>query len=115
MASVPRLYNRIVEAVKAKFENTTGISKFLVEQAVSKKMHSVKTDGTYTNRFYDPLVFSKVKEGFGGRIRMFVSGSAPISPEVLAYMKTIMCCPFIEGYGQTEDTAAVLFGRATDK
>jgi long-chain acyl-CoA synthetase len=80
MASVPRIYNRIVEAVKSKFENTTGFAKFLVEQAVSKKIHSDKTAGSYTNRFYDPLVFSKVREGFGGRIRLFVSGSAPINP-----------------------------------
>jgi len=29
------------------------------------------------------------------------SGSAPLNPEVHAYMKAIMCCPLVEGYGQT--------------
>jgi long-chain acyl-CoA synthetase len=35
-----------------------------------------------------------------------VSGSAPLTQEVQGYMKAIMCCPLIEGYGQTENTAA---------
>jgi long-subunit acyl-CoA synthetase (AMP-forming) len=43
------------------------------------------------------------------------SGSAPpMNPEALAFLKMIMCCPFIEAYGQTEDSAAVIFGRAYD-
>lgn len=95
LVSVPRIFNRIAEAVKAKFAESTGVSKFLIDQALSKKLNSVKTDGSYTNRFYDPLVFSKVRQGFGGRIRLLVSGSAPIHPEVLAFMKAIMCCPYI--------------------
>jgi long-chain acyl-CoA synthetase len=114
LVSVPRIFNRIVEAVRAKFAQTTGITKYLIDMGVSKKVHSAKTDGTYTNRFYDPLVFSKVRESFGGRIRYLASGSAPINPDVQAFLKAIMCCPYIEGYGQTEDSAAIIFGRAYD-
>jgi long-chain acyl-CoA synthetase len=42
------------------------------------------------------------------------SGSAPISGEVQSYMKAIMCCPFFEGYGQTESGAASIFTREFD-
>lgn len=35
-----------------------------------------------------------------------ITGSAPISGAILDFMKIAMCCPFIEGYGQTESTGA---------
>jgi len=37
---------------------------------------------------------------------MMVTGSAPISMEVLEFMSVAICCPFYEGYGQTEGTGA---------
>lgn len=43
------------------------------------------------------------------------SGSAPLTPETHSHMKAIMCCPLLEGYGQTESSAAVLYSRAYDR
>lgn len=63
---------------------------------------------------YDRLVFSKVREGFGGNIRMLGTGSAPISAESHAYMKAIMCCPLLEGYGQTENSGGAIYNRSQD-
>jgi long-chain acyl-CoA synthetase len=64
-------------------------------------MDSLQQKGNYKNGFYDSVVFSKVREGFGGRIRILASGSAPLSPETHEFMMAIMACPLIEGYGQT--------------
>lgn len=64
-------------------------------------MHNAIDNGSYSHSFYDNVVFSKVRESFGGKIRVLATGSAPLSKEVHAYMKAIMCCPFLEGYGQT--------------
>lgn len=41
-------------------------------------MDELHGTGEYDNIVFDSLVFSKVKEGFGGRIRMMITGSAPI-------------------------------------
>ena len=43
-----------------------------------------------------------------------ITGSAPIKAEVFEYMKVIMCCPFYEGYGQTENTAAAFIQYSKD-
>jgi long-chain acyl-CoA synthetase len=64
-------------------------------------MQSAKDSGTYSSSIYDSLIFQKVKDSFGGRIRLLGSGSAPISAETHMFMKAIMCSPLIEGYGST--------------
>ena len=72
------MFNRIYEGVQAKFNETTGIKKCLLENGLSSKTNSVQKSGEYKSGFYDSVVFSKVREGFGGRIRLMVTGSAPI-------------------------------------
>lgn len=43
-----------------------------------------------------------------------ITGSAPIKKDVYEFMKIIMCCPFYEGYGQTENTAAAFIQGTID-
>jgi long-chain acyl-CoA synthetase len=69
--------------------------------SVDSKLTNAKENGNYSHLVYDSLVFSKVREGFGGNIRILGTGSAPLSAESHAFMKAIMCCPLLEGYGQT--------------
>jgi long-chain acyl-CoA synthetase len=73
-----------------------------------------KEVGSYKSSIYDPIIFQKVRDSFGGRVRILGSGSAPISAETHMFMKSIMCCPLIEGYGSTESTAGFLFSRGED-
>ena len=49
----------------------------------------------------EQAVYNEVREGYGGKIRIMASGSAPITAQVQKYMQKIMGCPLIEGYGQT--------------
>jgi long-subunit acyl-CoA synthetase (AMP-forming) len=42
LLSVPRLYNRIVEAVKAKFAAETGIKKWLIDSGVNSKLENLR-------------------------------------------------------------------------
>lgn len=48
---------------------------------------------------YDKLIFNKVKQALGGNVRVAVVGGAPISGEVLTFMRACLCIPILEGYG----------------
>ena len=56
--------------------------------------------------FFDMLVFSKVKERLGGRVRLIITGGAPLARHVEDFLKVAMCCPVVQGYGLTETCAA---------
>jgi hypothetical protein len=46
--------------------------------------------------FFDKLVFSKVKARLGGRVRILVSGGAPLAPHVEEFLKVAFCCPVVQ-------------------
>ncbi|XP_073498748.1 long-chain-fatty-acid--CoA ligase 1 isoform X4 [Phyllobates terribilis] len=46
-----------------------------------------------------------VQDSLGGRVRLMITGAAPVSPTVLTFLRAALGCQFYEGYGQTECTA----------
>lgn len=51
------------------------------------------------------LVFKKVSKLMGGRVRIMMSGGAPLSPDTHEQIKTCLCVDLIQGYGLTETTS----------
>lgn len=44
----------------------------------------------------DLLVFNQVKQRLGGRVRVIVSGGAPLSPAIEEFLRVAMCCPVVQ-------------------
>jgi long-chain acyl-CoA synthetase len=63
------------------------------------KSHYNRQYGWTNNKIFDGLVLNKAKERLGGRVRIMITGSAPIAPNVLAFLRCIFCCPIVEAYG----------------
>jgi len=95
-----RLYDKVMEAVKI-----GGITQTMFEKAYSDKQADLKK-GYYTNAVWDNIVFAKVKGKLGGRVRFIITGSAPIAPNLIDFLRISFCCPVLEGYGQTETCGA---------
>eukprot|EP01084_Bolivina_argentea_P056034 102605_1 len=86
------------------------IKKSLFNRAYNSKVESIK-NGTAPSAIWEKLVFSKIKEKFGGRIKACVSGSAPLSSSTANFLKICFCDTVVEGYGLTETSAS---GTGTD-
>lgn len=61
-------------------------------------------------KLYDGAVYGKIRDSFGGRIRAFVSGGAPLPPELGALFGGIGV-PLLEGYGLTETSPVIAVNR----
>ena len=107
-ASVPRLYNKIYDKIFAQTINAEGLKGALFRRAFSAKQEKLE-QGRLTHPIYD-ILFRKVAQVLGGEIRLLVTGSAPISSQVLNLFRICFSCDMLEGYGATETCA---FGTIT--
>lgn len=97
--SVPRLFNRFYAVMKGKLDGLTGCKACLVRNGLKSKLSNLHRKGQYSHKFYDALVFKKLRLALGGRVRVMITGAAPISDEVKDFFKVAMGCPMIEAYG----------------
>uniref|UniRef100_K9IMX4 Long-chain-fatty-acid--CoA ligase n=1 Tax=Desmodus rotundus TaxID=9430 RepID=K9IMX4_DESRO len=104
---VPRLLNRIYDKVQN--EAKTPLKKFLLNLAIYSKFSEVKRGIIRRNSLWDKLIFAKIQNSLGGKVRIMVTGAAPISAPVLTFLRAAMGCPVFEAYGQTECTAGCTF------
>jgi len=98
-----RIYSRAMERVNASF-----IKKFLFNWGVSTKLKALNAGkpATKATPLFDKVVFSTSKKALGGRVRIVISGAAPLSRHVEDFLRCAMCCPVVQGYGLTESSAA---------
>jgi len=92
MISVPRLFNRFYDLMQAKIRELQGIKRQLTEWGIQKKLAAITSHAKTTDPFYDAIVFSKFRDILGGRVRTMITGSAPISRDVLNFLKIAFCC-----------------------
>uniref|UniRef100_A0A0K0F9C9 long-chain-fatty-acid--CoA ligase n=1 Tax=Strongyloides venezuelensis TaxID=75913 RepID=A0A0K0F9C9_STRVS len=60
------------------------------------------------------LVFGKIKKILGGKLRVILSGGAPLAPETQRFMNICFCCPVVQGYGLTETCGGATIGDIYD-
>ena len=53
----------------------------------------------------DAIIFKKMRALVGGRIRLLLSGGAPLSPDIHDYVRCALTLPLVQGYGLTESCA----------
>jgi long-chain acyl-CoA synthetase len=115
LTGVPRVYEKLRTRVLDKGSNTPGLRGALFRwaigagTAVSSKTLRGQPAGPLDRlqaTVADRLVFEKIRENLGGRLRYLVSGSAPLDAEEAEFFCAIGL-PIVEGYGLTE-TAPIL-------
>ncbi|XP_058769655.1 long chain acyl-CoA synthetase 6, peroxisomal [Vicia villosa] len=104
--SVPRLYNRIYAGIINAVKTSGGLKERLFNVAYNAKRQAL-LHGKNPSPMWDRLVFNKIKEKLGGRVRLMVSGASPLSPDVMEFLKICFGGRVTEGYGMTETTCTI--------
>jgi len=121
MTAVPRLFEKVYHRIVKKGFSQKGWKRriFVESLEVGHRYAELKDKGKFIGpklrlqqKVADKLVFSKWREGVGGRLRYFVSGGAPLSP-ALSYAFLAAGIPILQGYGATE-TCIVTANRPDD-
>ena len=113
VAAVPRdfekVYNKVITGArdggKVKYEI------FKWAQKIGQQVSALRQNGLEPRmlrlkyRIADKLVYSKLRACFGGKLKFFISGSAPLSAEIAAFFHAANIL-ILEGYGLTESSAA---------
>ncbi|KFQ28154.1 Long-chain-fatty-acid--CoA ligase 5 [Mesitornis unicolor] len=100
---VPRLLNRVYDKIQSGAKSP--VKRCLLNFAVMMKMAEIKHGIIRNDSIWDKLIFKKIQESMGGKVRIMVTGAAPISPSVLTFLRAALGCQIFEAYGQTECSA----------
>jgi long-chain acyl-CoA synthetase len=119
LPSVPRVYEKVHAAIVGQFEEATGVKRRLIDWAlrVGFAVSRLRQDGTPVplglraqHRLADRLVYTKVKDRLGGRLRIGISGGAPLAQEIAEFFHALDIL-ILEGWGLTECTTAATVNR----
>ena len=106
MVCVPRVYEAIQERILDRAAKADERKQRIFQTALRVGKAYSQSKGfapllAVENLLYDRIVFSKIRDGFGGRFRFFVSGGAALNPDTAHFFRAIGI-PIAEGYGMTE-------------
>lgn len=111
---VPRVLNKIHDKIMAGINSAGGLKEKLFYAALKAKTEGLK-HGQLKHGLYDALIFNKIKKALGfDCVRIMVSGSAPLSGNVMTFYRCMLGIPVVEGYGQTEGAAIATIGHYED-
>jgi long-chain acyl-CoA synthetase len=120
--SVPRIFEKIYTAATSAIEKEGGLKKRIFDWAidVGAKVRETERAGRQPGlllrrkyEFADKRVLSKIRNLFGGKVRLAVSGAAPINPEILRFFDAAGVL-VLEGWGMTETSTAATISQPDD-
>ncbi|MFP4565870.1 MAG: AMP-dependent synthetase/ligase [Spirochaetaceae bacterium] len=108
MTVVPRILEKVFIKMNDRIEEYTGLKRKLVTAAMERAKSKPAESSAFrpTDTIYNKLVYTKLREGLGGRLRYTICGSAKMRPDIGRFFWNIGI-PVYEGYGLTEASPVI--------
>lgn len=114
LIAVPRIFNKVYDTIVTKVNDAGGFKKKLfdagVEAAKERRRHAEQGKSSFMVNFkfkiIDKIVFQKIRDLFGGRLRGSMTGSAAMNPDISRFFQDIGI-PLYDAYGMTETTPGI--------
>ncbi len=122
MGAAPRIFEKAYGRIQTMQAAEGGAKEKIFHKAfeVGLKVEALKREGKSVplllklqHGLFDKLVFSKVRERFGGRVRFFISGAAALNREIAEWFNAAGIV-ILEGYGMTENSAGATVNHPDD-
>jgi long-chain acyl-CoA synthetase len=114
-AAVPRVFEKLYANIMQKGRESTGLKRRIFDWAVRVARESVRWKAYGEEapswlhlrwKIVDRIVYSKIRDGIGGRFRAFISGGGPLSRDLAEFFWAVGV-PVYQGYGLTETSPVV--------
>ena len=120
LTAVPRVFNKVYDGLITKMNEEGGLAKTLFFMGVEsgKKKHELAAQGKSSAlnnlkfKIADAIVFQKIREKLGGRLKGVMTGSAAMNPEISRFFWD-MGVPLYDAYGLTETSPGATMNRPT--
>nr|XP_029121116.1 long chain acyl-CoA synthetase 4 isoform X1 [Elaeis guineensis] len=110
--AVPRVLDRIYSGLQAKISAGGFLKSMLFNLAYKYKFYNMTKGSKHEEAaaIFDKIVFNKVKDGLGGRVRLILSGAAPLAIHVEEFLRVVTCAHVLQGYEKKSKKAKSMFG-----
>ncbi|KAH0909477.1 hypothetical protein HID58_032798 [Brassica napus] len=98
--AVPRVLERIYNGLQQKLSDGGFLKKTLFNFAFNYKHNNMVKGKAHEQAA--PIFDKIVKEGLGGRVRLILSGAAPLAAHIESFLRVVACAHVLQGYGLTE-------------
>lgn len=115
---VPRVFDKVYKTIMAGVESGNCIGGMVFNRALAVTTEAVRksSDAKDRDAFYDEKIFKSVCRDKLGLdcVRYIITGAAPCPPYLMEFLRILVNCPVIQGYGMTETSAAAAIMATTD-
>merc|ERR1740121_780767 len=104
MAAVPKIWDILKKGVEEVVGKGSPVAQFLFQAAYSARYFA--TMQGRESPLFKAVVFKKLVNMLGGRLKGGITGGGPISADVQGFIRTAFCMPLLQGYALTETSCA---------